>query len=380
MNKEFICWSVYYMKIRVRDVFESLNCIAPFSLTSDWDNSGLQVGDLTQEVKSILLCLDVTEAVVKEAIEKKCQLIISHHPLLFKPLKKIDFSSKEGQLIQQLIKHDMNLIACHTNFDRASYGVSEALASTLGLHSIQKLTTQTAEPYFKLVVFVPLTHLEIVRQAISDAGAGYIGHYAHCTFKVDGEGTFLPLEHTNPYIGQEGQLTKVKESRLETIISKKQITQVLEALRAVHPYEEIAYDVYALSNRVIEGGLGCIGELSEPMTLKRFMSHVKEKLNVQHVQYAGDLQSVINKVAVCGGAGKSLLNNAAAEADAYLTGELGYHEGEIAKNQGVNLIVAGHFATEIVALDYLQDSLSKQLQENVTIEISENALDFWDFE
>jgi len=366
--------------LKVKDLLQELEKIAPFTLAEEWDNVGLLVGNPEAEVRGIYLCLDVDLTGLQNAVDKGCNVVLSHHPVLFKPLRQIHYNEPLGELLAVAIRNDLNLIACHTNYDNAAAGVSNQLAQRLGLQNLQVLMPKE-EQLYKLVVFVPRDYEKVVRQALGDAGAGYIGNYSHCTFAAPGTGTFLPLEGTQPFIGTQGQLEEVAEARLETVVPKRILKRVLQAMLAVHPYEEVAYDLIPLANEFQREGLGCLGLLPQPKTLAEFTAELKEKLGLKTVKVAGELEKTVQKIAVCGGAGKIALNRALAlGADVLVTGELGHHEAQAALQQGMALIDAGHYATEVVALPYLASYLQQQLSSAaIPVILGKSEKDYWDF-
>jgi dinuclear metal center YbgI/SA1388 family protein len=234
------------MPAKCSDIFRLIEEMAPLNLAESWDNSGLQVGDPRVEVEKVLLTLDVDIRVAREAKTRGCRLIVSHHPLLFKPAGSIRFDRPAGELIAYLVKNDLQVYAAHTNLDNAAGGVSKALAEELGLKKQAVLNQSGRERLLKLAVFVPLEHCEAVRNAMSEAGAGWIGNYSHCTFLTRGTGTFKPLQGTNPYIGKTGVVEHVDEIKIETVVPASRLEPVLQAMLEAHPYEEVAYDLYGL--------------------------------------------------------------------------------------------------------------------------------------
>lgn len=341
-----------------KDIVSIIENIAPVHLAEEWDNSGWQVGDPRAEVSKVLLALDVDAVVVQEAVEKEVDLIISHHPLLMKGIKNIRLDQPSGAMIAQLITNNIGVYAAHTNLDSAAGGVNQQLAQRLGLQNIEILHPAKGEKYFKLVVFVPIQEIETVRQAISQAGAGWIGNYSDCTFGVRGTGTFRPLAGTNPYIGQQGQLAQVEEIRLETIVSNRKVKKVVSSMLQAHPYEEVAYDLYPLENQPATVGLGRIGQLKEAKSFADYIITVKEALGLAAVKVGGSMWKDVSKVAVCGGSGAELWPLAAAKgAEVYITGDIKYHTAQDMLAAGLNFIDAGHFATEHIILPELQKKL-----------------------
>lgn len=338
--------------------------LAPLELAEPWDNPGWQLGDPQAPVKRVLLCLDVGREVVEEAREKGAQLIFAHHPLFFKGVKSIRQDAPLGALVAELIRQGIGVYAAHTNLDRARLGVSDALAKSLGLENTEVLVP-AEERYYKLVVFVPVKHVEAVREALGAAGAGWVGNYSYCTFGVEGTGTFLPLEGTNPYIGQQGKLEKVREVRLETVVPSALLKKAVEAMLKAHPYEEVAYDLYPLANRFTPTlGLGRVGVLPEAVPLKSFARYVREVLGLQAVRWAGEEERPVRRVAVCGGSGSELWKEAlAAQADVFVTGDVNYHAAREMLSAGLAFVDAGHFGTERVVLPVLKERLMQALEE-----------------
>jgi len=346
---------------------------APKKLAMDWDNPGLAIGDLSGEVSKVLLTLTVTSETVEFAAKNSCEMIISHHPLIFKPLKSLKKDTPLGKIVYKAIKNDIVIYSLHTNMDIASGGINDILANLLNLEQIQVLKPTYREKLNKLVVFVPRGYEDAVRNAICEAGAGHIGNYSHCTFNADGFGTFKPLEGTNPFIGELNKLEKADEIRIETIVPESLLRKVISAMLKVHPYEEVAYDIYPINNSGKEFGLGRMGYAREPVKLREFCEIVKQKLILSHIRAVGDLNNSVSKIAVCGGSGGYLIYDAAFfGADVLVTGDVKYHEALDAKELGLAVIDAGHFATENILLPVLKEHLEEQtklLRKQVEISI-----------
>lgn len=337
--------------------------LAPPELAEKWDNVGLMLGSSEMEVKRIMVCLDVNLSVVMEAASRGVNLIISHHPLFFRPIKKLCFDEDIGELVKNLFQENIMVYSAHTNLDSADLGINYHLAAKLELSDIDVLVPTSYEKYYKLTTFVPAEYEKNVRQALTMAGAGWIGNYSECTFRVAGTGTFRPLKGTNPHIGQEGKLTEVEEYRLETIVPTDKLPEVLQALIKAHPYEEVAYDIYPLVNKGPAQGLGRIGQLPHAVNLKDFALTIKEILKAPRVNIVGDEQRKIKKVAVCGGAGSEVMSQAkAAGADVLITGDLKYHEAQKALGMNMAIIDAGHYYTERLIVPALVDYLQERLQ------------------
>jgi len=363
------------MPVNCRDIFNLIEKLAPSSLAEGWDNTGLQVGDPHAEIEMVMLTLDVNLDVVKEAKAKGAGLIISHHPLLLEPLKSLRLDKPGGRLVEYIIKNGITVYAAHTNLDVATGGVNSVLAEKLGLNDTTVLKPAGREQYIKLVVFVPAGHVENVHQAISEAGAGWIGNYSHCAFRTHGTGTFLPLAGTKPYIGKQGKLEMVEEVRLETIVPTTGLDTVIQAMFRAHPYEEVAYDLYLLENPGPVYGLGRVGGLARPVPFYEFAQTVKKVLGLPAVRLGGKPESKVKKIAVCGGAGAKLWPAALrAGADTFVTGDIKHHDAQEILSAGLNFIDAGHYGTESVVLPALKEFLEKHCRSselNVKVVLSE---------
>lgn len=369
------------MSVTVAELIKIMNDLAPPALAEEWDNIGLQVGDPAQTVDKVLVSLDVEERVVDEAIHQKAGLIISHHPLIFHPIKHLSYDQPIGKTVKKLIKHDIAVFSAHTNLDIVPGGVNDLLAELLGLAEVEVLSRTKEEKLLKFVVFVPVEYLDQVRNALCAAGAGHIGQYAHCTFAAAGEGTFLPLEGTNPFVGEQGKMEKVPEYRLETIIPPDKLPAVLHAVAQSHPYEEPAYDIYPTFLAGTKYGLGRVGSLPQPLTLRQLTRKVKEVLGMEVGRVAGDWNQVISKVAVCGGGGMSFLGAAIDRgAQCFITGDVKYHEGQSALAQGISVIDGGHYETEAVFIPRLVALLNHLLAaQSVDILASQVNTNPWRF-
>lgn len=349
------------MPVNCRDIFNLIEKLAPTSLAEGWDNPGLQVGDPFGEIEMVMLTLDININVVKEAKLKGAGLIISHHPLIFKPLKSLRLNQPNGRLVEYIIKNNITVYTAHTNLDIVDGGVNTVLAEKLGLNGTTVLEPAGREQYVKLVVFIPAGHVENVHQAISEAGAGWIGNYSHCAFQTQGTGMFQPLTGTKPYIGEQGKLELVQEVRLETIVPTNKLDTVIQAMLRAHPYEEVAYDLYSLVNPGQAYGLGRVGSLARSLSFREFAQAVKDVLGLPAVRLGGKTESEVKKVAVCGGAGAKLWPAALrAGADTFVTGDINHHEAQDMLSAGLNFIDAGHHGTESVVLPALKEYLERQ--------------------
>lgn len=333
-------------KLRVSDVVGIINKIAPFGYAEDWDNSGLQVGDPLSEVRKIMVSLDASSAVLDAAVANSCSLLLIHHPLIFRPIKRLAANDPCGALIFEAIRNGLSIVALHTNYDIAQGGVNDLLAESLGLSGVEPLQVTGSDELVKLCVYVPRGHEDPVMEALFRF-SGIIGNYADCSFRTPGLGTFKPLAGSSPFIGKEGARSSVDEERLEVLLSKDDIDAAVSAMRKAHPYEEPAFDLYPVLNRGPVRGLGRIGYLSTETSLAQFALMAKELLGASGVRYVGDAGRMVKRVALCGGSGASLIRQAKFRgADLLLTGDVKYHEARDAESMGIALVDAGHFCTE----------------------------------
>ncbi|MGI6036699.1 MAG: Nif3-like dinuclear metal center hexameric protein [Limnochordia bacterium] len=341
------------MAVKVMDIANLIEEVAPLALAEEWDNVGLQLGHPDLTVEGIVVALDFTAAVLTEGLEKGANLFVVHHPLFYRPVKQIRTDEPFGALIAHALQRGVAVYAAHTNLDNAPDGLNSWLAQTLELEPTDSFGKDM--PLEKLVVFVPKDHVGSVLDALAAAGAGHIGQYSHCTFQAPGKGTFRPLAGANPYLGHVGQLEEVDEIRLETVYPAIKAREVVEALLAAHPYEEVAYDRYRLANPELAAGPGRLAQLKEPTTLAALAKHVQEKLEADHVRLVGPPEKTVQKVALCGGSGSSFIPTACAlGADVLITGDVKYHDALDAQARGLGVIDGGHYWTEQVVTKGLQ--------------------------
>ncbi|MGB9866680.1 MAG: Nif3-like dinuclear metal center hexameric protein [Bacillota bacterium] len=359
--------------VTVGAIMEELEAWAPRSLASDWDNVGLQVGSTAAQASKVLVCLDVTQATVEEAIGRHCDLIVSHHPLIFGSLKQLSADSPIGRIIHKLVKHDVSLCCLHTNLDVAPGGVEDTLADLLELQDVRVLAPVGTEKLYKIVVFVPKGYEDKVRDAMAQKGAGWIGNYSHCSFQVEGTGTFKPLEGSNPFIGQQGQLEKVAEFRLETIVPQRILRDVVTAMLEVHPYEEVAYDIYPLQNEGKAYGFGRVGRLPKPLTVSELVQHVNKALGCDQVRVvtSGPGQQVDKVATSCGSGGDKVELCSRAGAKVLVTGDVKYHDALKALAQGLTVIDAGHYFTERPVLGKIVDRLRLKFGDRIEVVMSQ---------
>lgn len=342
---------------------------APPGAAWEKDNVGLQIGSRGETIKNIMLCLELDDEVLKEALQNKCNFIFTHHPLIFKPIKRLDTQKdSKAQLIEKIIKNNVTVYSAHTNLDFTKEGVSFELAKTLKLKNIRFLELEEGNQ-FKVVVFVPQKSLDKVAHAVFGAGGGKIGEYENCSFRLNGEGTFKGSEKSNPTIGKKNVFENVNEVRFEFLVDSWKIKNVIAALIKTHPYEEPAYDVYPLRNKNVNYGAGAIGDLEKEMGEKEFLSFVSKALKTKAIKYCHGKKNSIRKVAVCGGSGAELLNTAIeSDADAFVTADLKYHSYHDAVNK-ILLIDAGHYETEIVVMNFVQHKMKKFISVNSKIKV-----------
>ena len=342
---------------QIRDLTAELEKLAPLSYQEDYDNAGLIVGNPAEEVTGVLISLDVTEDVVEEARRRNCSLIIAHHPIIFKGLKKLNGKNYVERTIISAIQYNIAIYAIHTNLDHVGYGVNRMIAERLGLKNL-KILAPKKQLLKKLTFFTPFSHSQVILDALFNAGAGQIGKYKHCSFRTEGTGTFLPGKEAKPVIGTPGSLEEVNEHRIEVMFPAHLENAVLGALRKTHPYEEIAYYLHLLENENQEVGAGAIGELPSALPVQEFLQLLKTKMNASVVKYTEPASVTIKKVAVCGGAGSFLLSHAkSAKADVFVTADYKYHEFFDAENK-IMICDIGHYESEVFTKDLLYNYLS----------------------
>ncbi|HUI33689.1 MAG: Nif3-like dinuclear metal center hexameric protein [Dysgonamonadaceae bacterium] len=345
--------------MRIKDILQIIETLAPLPLQEDYDNSGIQVGDTNKEATGALFCIDVTEDVIDEAISLKCNLIISHHPIAFKPFKSLTGRNYVERCMIKAIKNDIALYAAHTNLDNAKDGVNFKLASMLGLENV-KILTPKKNALLKFVTTVPHSHEEIVRNAMFNAGAGHIGNYDSCSYNLDGEGTFKAKAGANPHVGEIDELHFESEVRIETVVPIIRKDEVMRALIAVHPYEEPVFDLYPITNDWNQNGSGITGVLPEGMSENDFLYMLKDVFKLHHVSYSRLRGKEIREVAVCGGSGSFLIGDAINYgADVLVTGEAKYNDFYDVEDK-LLLASIGHYESEICTKELFYDVISKK--------------------
>jgi dinuclear metal center YbgI/SA1388 family protein len=349
------------MNPKVSDVVGIINKLAPFSFAEEWDNSGLQVGDPNARVSRIMISLDACGEAVKSAIDKRCQLLVTHHPFLFQPVKKINVSLNSGYLVKLAIKNDLSIVSMHTNYDIADVGINHLLAEHIGLKSCSPLKLTGSEELVKLTVFVPRGHEEKVLEALF-LFSGFIGNYSDCSFQSSGTGTFKPLAGAKPFIGKENIREYTEETRIEVMLRKEDVSRAVAAMIKAHPYEEPAYDLYPLMNEGKNRGLGRIGDLESSVELSLFAERIKRMFSLEGLRIVGGGNSSVKRVALCGGSGAFLLREADRQgADVLITGDVKYHDARDAQALGLSLVDIGHFSSEVLMVKGLASQLGVEL-------------------
>ena len=362
--------------MKLSEIINFFEETAPSRLQENYDNSGLLVGDINKEISGALISLDLTDEVIDEAINKKCNLIISHHPIIFKPLKKLTGQNLTERLIIRSIKNDLAIYAIHTNLDNIMNGVNAKLAEKLGINNT-RILAPSGSKLNKLVCFCPTKYSDQVRKAIFEAGAGHIGNYDNCSYNLEGKGSFRALDKTNPFIGEKGKIHYEAETRIETVVPDFKMANVIKSMIKAHPYEEVPYDIYPLENKSTQTGAGMIGELDEEMNINDFLLSVKKRLNAKHIKHNQLVERKVKRIAICGGSGSFLITNAYRQkADIFITGDIKYHD--YFEHQGEMTIVdAGHFETEQFTKELIHSFLNEkfpifavQISETITNPVS----------
>lgn len=346
--------------MKILDIIGILESVAPSAYQEGYDNSGLIVGQINAEVSGVLVCLDCIESVVDEAILKGFNLIIAHHPIVFKGLKRLNGKNYVERVVMKAIKHDINIYAIHTNLDSVLYkGVNTKFAEKLGLINT-KILAPKGEILRKLYTFVPSHAADAVRKALFEAGAGHIGNYSSCSYNTEGFGTFLAEENANPFVGEKGKIHKEKEEKIEVVYLSHQENAIIKALLQTHPYEEVAYDIIKLENAHNTVGAGMIGELSSAMPTMDFLQMLKNKMKAGCVKYTKPHVEEIKTVAICGGSGSFLLRDAMAQkADIFITADYTYHLFFDAESK---IIIAdiGHYESEQYTIELIMEILAER--------------------
>jgi len=344
--------------MKIRDIIYELEQFAPLTLQESYDNVGLLIGNASDDCSGALITLDVTEDVLEEAISKKINLIISHHPLIFGGLKKITGNTATERITMKAIKNDIAVYAIHTNLDNIIDGVNAMICEKIGLKQLSPLVPGQKQ-LRKLITYCPVDHAEIVRNAIFEAGAGHIGNYDSCSFNSEGVGTFKAGAGTNPFVGKIDELHRESEIRIESIFPFFLENKIIHALLTSHPYEEVAYDIYSLENKNQQTGAGMKGILENPLPKMTFLQLLKEQFRTGSIRYSDFKDKPIKSVAVCGGAGSFLIHKAlSAGVDAFITGDIKYHDFFIPEGR-ILLADIGHYESEQYTKELLFNQITK---------------------
>ena len=355
-----------------KHITQFLDSEFPLAYQEDYDNSGFQIGDPEQEINSVLVCVDVTEPIIDEAVETGCGLVIAHHPLIFGGLKKITGRNYVERVVEKAIQNRIGIYAIHTNLDNHYKGLNKHLAEKFGLSNLRILKPKS-ETLRKLVTFCPVEHAAKIRKAIFEAGAGRIGNYDSCSYNTTGEGSFRALDEANPFVGNIGEVHFEKEVKIEAIFPAYLEQNIVEKMIEAHPYEEVAYDILLLGNSDKYIGSGMIGELDEEISASEFLEKVKSICGLPTIRYTGNLTRIIKKIAVCGGSGSFLISNAIrAGANVFLTGDLKYHDFFIPENK-IILADIGHYESEQFSKDLIAQVLMKKFPNFAVLKTKQNT-------
>lgn len=351
--------------------------IADPHLAESWDNCGLQVGDRLMTVSKVVTALDPLESVVEHACSIGAGMLITHHPLIFKPLKNIDWASPMGRIISRAHDHKLAIYSVHTSLDSAEGGLNDMLARKMGLRKLRVLGRPVESESLKLVIFAPEDHKENILGALAETTAGIIGNYTCCSFSCPGKGRFKPGDQANPSEGRVGEISAVDELRIETIVGKKEVARVIDHVRKAHPYETMAYDVYPLVSSPGCEGLGRVGDLPGDLPLRDFAFNLKETLGLSAVKLAGNPDGMVKTVALCTGSGSSMLKDfLKSGADVYVSGDLHYHDARTVEDAGKSMIDVGHFTSEIIMAEALKKTLADLFgKKGFSIEVSASPME-----
>lgn len=345
--------------MKIQALISLLHQWAPAAYQESYDNSTLICGNTQNDIQKVLVCLDVTEDVLDEAIQLGANLIIAHHPIIFKGLKKLTGSNYVERTLIKAIKNDISIFALHTNLDNVLTGVNREIANRMGIEN-PKILLPKSDILYKLIVFVPLSHAESLAQALFNVGVGKIGNYDMASFRSKGTGTFRPLEHANPHTGTVLNFEEVEEIKLEFIVEKHLLQTSIQTMLEVHPYEAVAYDCIELQNIHNEIGSGMIGNLDNNISMADFLKMIKEKFGLHAIKYTGNLQKNVQRIAWCGGSGIFLLSEAKKQkADVFLTADVKYHEFFDAENQ-ISIVDIGHYESEQFTIDLIIRKIQAQ--------------------
>ena len=361
---------LFIKKMTIKHFITEIEKIIPLAQAEDFDNVGLLCGNPEREITGVLICHDALESVVEEAVQKNANVILTFHPIIFSGLKSITGKNYVEKAVLKAIENKIAIIALHTALDNHYFGVNHRICRELGLDQL-KILIPKKENLLQLITYVPVDYAEQVKKALFEAGAGNIGFYDECSFSIGGEGTFRPIDGSNPFLGKKGTTEKVNEIQLSVIFEKFKKNQIISAMKFAHPYEEVAYQIYAIENENQYSGLGMFGELPEEMEEKEFLNFVKEKFDLKIIRHSSFTGKKIKKVAVLGGSGASGIKNALQNrCDAYLTADMKYHDFFTAENR-ILLCDIGHFESEQFVVQQLYEILSEKF---TTFAVSKSSI------
>jgi len=345
--------------MKIAEIISYLESLAPLSLQEEYDNAGLITGDASHVCSGILCCLDATEEVIREAVSKKINLVVAHHPIIFRGLKKITGKNYVERSIIAAIRNDVAIYAIHTNLDNVLEGVNGRIAQLIGLETLAPLFPKEAV-LKKLFTFVSTGQAEKLRNALFSAGGGYIGNYSECSFNSEGVGTFRANEHANPYVGEIGKQHQEQETKIELVFPAYLEQQIISTLKKFHPYEEPAFDIISLDNSMGRIGAGVLGQLAQPMKAIEFLDLLKKQFRTGIIRHTRLIKEEISKVAICGGAGSFLISRALSQgADIFVTSDIKYHEFFDAHDRMI-LADIGHYESEQFTINLLQEILAEK--------------------
>lgn len=348
------------MALLLKEIISRFEQEIPLAYQEPWDRSGLQIGSLKEKIKTVLFAYDACHEVVRHAVRKKANLIVTHHPLQLKDYKNIDLDTYEGETIRLAVQHNIAIYSAHTNHDSSPYSLNRYFAKKLGLIDVKPLVPSTTRPFLKLIVFVPKTHTSKVLEALFSAGAGHIGRYSSCSFRTTGIGTFKGDKTTSPFLGEPEKLEEADEERVEVILPRDSLSRVVKEMLKAHPYEEVAYDIVPLENTYPHTGSGLVGKLSKTVSMTDLIPVIKKIWGIKNARLSGNLKQKIQTIALCTGSGASLLDKAVnAGADLFITGDVKYHAGIAALRNDVCLLDIGHFYSEIASVSLLKNIFQK---------------------
>jgi len=343
---------------KISDVISWFDQVAPRSLAAGWDNTGLLMGDWAIGVSKILFCLTLTNDVADEAVNLKAQLVVTHHPLPFKPIKSLNTGDLDGAILWKLANNGISVFSLHTRWDDAPEGINELLLKIASCRIMGPIVSSQGSEEMKLVTFVPKDGLEKVSAALFDAGAGHIGNYKECSFVLEGTGTFFGNDQSSPVVGEKGRRENVAEQRLEVVCPVSKTHQIVSALKAAHPYEEPAYDLVLLKSKPTGIGTGRIGLLQQPTSIAQLAGIFKSELGINKVVFAGNAHALISRIAVVCGSGASLMSQAFTQgAECFVTGEARFHDLVSAKEQGKAILLLGHYKSERFGMESLAEKV-----------------------